>query len=314
MATLSSQYPAVSEIRRRMVTNHPLAPMTTLRIGGNAERYLRPRSHGDVAAAIKLANGEEWPLWVIGSGANLLVPDEGVRGLVLDLADMKQVAIEGRFIRAEAGARLPKVVSMACRAGLAGLEGLAAIPASVGGATAMNAGGKFGEFGDSVESVTVVRADGAMCRLSRADVGFGYRGTALNGAMVLGVTLALAPGDATALTRTVAEISAAKLASQPYDLPSAGCTFRNPATGPSAGTLIDRTGLKGLRRGDACISERHANFIVNLGQATAAQVLALAEEVRRLVHEAHGVELHYEIRRWTPSSTRESREWSVPGP
>lgn len=314
MATLSAQYPAIGELRRRIELRRPLAPLTTLKIGGAAERYFQPRSPGEVAAAVKLAAGSDWPLWVIGGGSNLLVPDEGVPGLVVDLGLLNEVVVEGNVVRAGAGARLSRVIATACRAGLAGLEGLAAIPGVVGGAAAMNAGGKYGEFGDSCESVTVVRADGAMCRLNRGEVGFGYRGTNLSGALVTGVTLRLAPGDADTLMRTSAEIAKAKRKGQPYDLPSAGCTFRNPATGPSAGTLIDRAGLKGERCGGAQVSTLHANFIVNTGGAKASDVLALAETVRRRVHGVHGVELAYEIRRWTPSSTCHTREWSVPGP
>jgi len=299
--------PGEVEIRER-------APLRTwFRIGGGAERFAAPRDASELARCLEIDPG----LRVIGDGANLLVDDEGVDGLVVDLgsegsAFARVEPVDGRgLVRAGAGASLQKMIPEACRLGLGGIEGLAGIPASLGGALVMNAGGAFGEIADVVERVHALTRDGREITLERSEIAFGYRRSGLGGLLVTAAELRLTPGDPAALRARYQECNAYKRRTQPMTERSAGCCFKNPTLAAdlegvapaggrvSAGMLIDRAGCKGLSVGGATVSERHANFITTAKDARAADVIALMGEVRRRVFDAFGVVLEPEVVVWS---------------
>jgi UDP-N-acetylmuramate dehydrogenase len=236
---------------------------------------------------------------LLGGGSNVLVRDNGFAGVVVQLRGpgFEQATIDGTSVTVGGGASLPRLVMTCARRGLGGLAGLAGVPGSVGGALRMNAGGRHGDIGRWVEWVDVVDRNGAFRRLAGAEAGFTYRNSALRDLIVVACGLELPAQDRGELLRQVKDFTRAKAAAQPMGARSAGCVFKNPP-GDAAGRLIDGVGAKGWRRGDAVISGRHANFIVNEGGATAAEVLGLADDVRRAVRERHGLNLEYEIDIW----------------
>jgi len=284
---------------RKLDTNRPLAGLTTFRIGGPADGFITCESIDDVRAAAAYAKAEGKPLSVIGGGSNLLIADEGVRGVVVDISKMKSIHHFGTRVIAEGGAKLTSVIGYSARKGLQGIEGIAGIPGTVGGAVAMNAGGRYGEIGDAVESVEVITPDGELLRLSHRELRFGYRTSHLRKGIVVTVFLQLEEGESRFLTARAAEIAQAKVAAQPYTQFSAGCIFRNPeGSAHGAGKLVDMAGLKGECIGDAMISDRHANFIVNRGDARASDVVSLIERAKSRVKETFGIALETEVKRW----------------
>lgn len=251
----------------------PLGPFTTMKVGGPAEYFVEPRDEDELARVLKVARECEVPVRVLGSGANLLVRDEGVRGAVIRLT---------RFTRREglhvqAGYNLTKLVKETVAEGLAGLEVVAGVPASVGGAVRMNAGGRHGETSDSIRYVDIVTPEGERRRLAKSELGFRYRGNDLGANIVVGAGFTLRPDDG--VRERYDAILGDKKKSQPLGTHNAGCMFKNPPGG-SAGRIIDQCGLKGERVGGAHVSRKHANFIVNDGNATASDVLALVEVIR----------------------------------
>src|SRR5262245_2569383 len=290
------------------------ARMTWYGIGGRADTLIRPRSVEALATLMKRCHRSGTPLRVLGSGANLLVADEGVDGIVVKLDHDAFTEIrynaqgEVHAMRAMAGADMAKTLMDAARRGLEGLSQMAGIPATVGGAIRMNAGGAYGAIGDAVESVTCLtkagekvtyrvhsrQTPGARSSESRgttAGVQFGYRGTNIPDPVILAATFSLTPTDPIRLRDRVKEIFAYKKSTQPLADHSAGCTFKNPIDPVTeqrvpAGKLIDETGLKGCSVGGATVSDRHANFIVTVPGATADDVLKLLEMVKKRVYEA----------------------------
>lgn len=265
----------------------PLAELTTLRVGGPAEVW----DVGDVAAA-RDATAE--PFRAIGAGSNLLVADDGVDGRVVRLGrgfdDVRRFG-DAADVWLGAATPLPGLVRRAQKAGLSGLEGLLGVPAVLGGAVAMNAGTRFGEVSDVLQEVEVL-VDGAVERMAAEALDLRYRHARLpDGALLLRARLRLTASTPDRVAEAMRAVDAARKG-QPKNK-SAGCAFKNPA-GDSAGRLIDAAGLKGLRVGDAMISHEHGNFVVNLGRATAADVLALIREVQARV----GASLELEWRRW----------------
>jgi len=272
---------------------------TWMGVGGRADALARPERLDQLRALL------EWdaPVRILGDGANLLVADEGVDGLVVSLERMTRVERldEGGRLLAEAGVNLPRLVIEAARLGLSGLEGLAGVPASVGGATRMNAGGAFGSFADAVERVHALTRAGDARTLDRDQIDFGYRRSGLEDLFITSVELALTPAQPADVRARTKEVMARKKATQPLAADSAGCVFRNPiidARRTSAGLLLDRAGCKGLRVGGACVSERHANFVCCQSGATAADALELIDLMRTRVEDAHGVRLETEIVIW----------------
>jgi UDP-N-acetylmuramate dehydrogenase len=289
------------------------APIPTwFGIGGKADRLVRPRSVMEVVRCVEI----DRRLRVLGDGANLLVDDEGVPELVIAFthAAMTRVTIdrESGLVTAMAGANLPKLINDTVRDGLGGLEGLAGIPATIGGAVMMNAGGAFGQIGDAVVCVHGVDRFGNTFLFPREQIEFGYRRSGLEDVIITSVELRLVRGDRAKLRTKQLEVMAYKKASQPMAEQSAGCIFKNPTLSAgvegigtagqrvSAGMLIDRAGLKGLKSGGAEVSDVHGNFIVTpAGRAArAGDVIKLMDQVQRRVKDRFGVTLEPEVAVW----------------
>jgi UDP-N-acetylmuramate dehydrogenase len=281
----------------RVSRARPLAPFTTLRVGGPAEYLVEAASLRDVADTLAAAREQGLPVYVLGGGSNLLICDEGVRGVVLSLHALKAIRPFGAKVHVQAGATLAALISACTRAGIEGPQSLAGIPGTLGGALAMNAGGRHGEIADYVERVVWLNPEGELQSLYREEIAFGYRTSALRRGVVVEAVLAGRPGRQVELAARARSILQEKLAVQPYAEFSAGCAFKNPKD-TSAGRCIDEAGCKGLRIGGAVVSEQHGNFILNRGGASAADVLALMKLVAARVKQARGIELQPEIQIW----------------
>jgi UDP-N-acetylmuramate dehydrogenase len=284
-------------VRGRLTENVPLAPITWFRAGGAAEIMFRPADVDDLAGFLARKPADV-PVTVIGVASNLLVRDGGVDGVVIRLGrGFVDIRIDGTNVEAGAGA-LDLNVALACReAGVAGLEFMSGIPGTVGGGLRMNAGAYGREFKDVLRHAVALDAAGTKHVLPVAALGLSYRHSAIAEDWILvQAVFAGEPGDAAAIGRRMGEIQAAREASQPIRARTGGSTFANPP-GHKAWELIDRAGCRGLTRGGAMISEKHTNFLINTGTATAADLEGLGEEVRRRVREACGVTLDWEIRR-----------------
>jgi UDP-N-acetylenolpyruvoylglucosamine reductase len=275
-----------------------LAAKTTLRVGGAARIYAEPATVADLQNLLREARAGGTAVFVLGRGSNLLVPDEGVDGLVIALAHESWAAFapqpDGR-VWAGAGLRLKNLCGLAAKAGLVGFEFLEGIPGSLGGALRMNAGAMGGWMFDVVDEVQLMTRDGEVRTLAKPAMHVGYRHCAeLDEAIALGARLKPADrAEAESIGRQIEVYRRKRQESQPRE-PSAGCMFKNP-DGGSAGRLIDESGLKGTRVGDAEVSPVHANFIVNRGGATSRDVLELVRQVRARVRAAKGVELQPEV-------------------
>jgi len=286
--------------RGEILVEEPLAPYTTWRIGGPAEILAEPVDRDDLLLCVGWARSTGIPWRVLGNGSNLLVRDEGVRGVVVRVRRaLDRVEVQGSVVRTGGGASLPMVANLAASRGLAGLEFAAGIPGTVGGAIVMNAGWHEHEIGPVVREVEFLDPEGRTEVLPREACAFGYRRSALRGrpGVVLGAVLILSPDDPAAVRARLDAYAASRRMNQPTELPSCGSVFLKPE-GDFAGRLIDEAGLKGCRIGDVQVSPKHANFFVNLGRATAADALALIERVEREVEERFGVRLAREVEIW----------------
>ena len=292
-ALLNSSVSPSIKIKRE----EPLAPKTTMRVGGAARIYAEPTSVVDLQILLRVARAQGVDVFMLGRGSNLIVPDEGVDGLVISLAHEVWSVFEPRGVGrvwVGAGLRLKNLCGLAAKAGLVGFEFLEGIPGNVGGALRMNAGAMGGWMFDLVEEVQLMTMAGDVKLFPKAAMHVEYRHCAeLHQAIALGALLRpTAQADADAVKRQMDAYSRKRHESQPRE-PSAGCIFKNPP-GTSAGRLIDESGLKGERVGDAEVSSVHANFIVNRGEATGADVLALVRRVRARVRQVKGVDLEPE--------------------
>lgn len=284
-------------IRARVQCEVTLAPYTTFRIGGPAQFVVNAQGLRDVADTVAACRAANMPLYVLGGGSNLLIGDEGVRGVVLTLHQMKKMQPFGNKVLVEAGVNLGTLIARCSHAGIGGVQGLAGIPGTVGGALAMNAGGRHAEIADFVERVVWLNPEGDLQSLYREEIDFGYRRSGLRFGVVVEAVLAGAHAEPAHLIARSRQIMKEKLASQPYQEFSAGCCFQNPM-GQSAGRLIDQAGCKGLAVGAAQVSELHGNFIINRGEARAEEVLELMRQVTERVQAAHGLSLQSEVRIW----------------
>jgi len=281
----------------------PLGPLTWYGIGGPAALLVRPADAEALSGLVRRCHALEVAVRILGGGANLLVGDAGVGGVVvkLDGPAWSRFDVEKERVVVGAGYDLMKLVMEVSRQGLGGPEVLAGIPGTVGGAVRMNAGGAFGQIGPLVGSVQVISEEGEIRHLRREQITFDYRRSNIVEPFILEVELALRPEDPEALAPRVREIFRYKKESQPLADRSAGCTFRNPSgpgEGTSAGAWIERAGLKGVRVGDAEISPRHANFIVTHDGCLASDVLALMDRVQGTVAAKFGVALEREVVVW----------------
>jgi UDP-N-acetylmuramate dehydrogenase len=280
--------------------HYPLARLTTIRTGGRADWFARPDRSERLADLLGWAHEQRVEVGVVGSGSNLLVADEGFRGLVLKLdGELATIEPEGRRLLCGGGARLPKASARAASLGLTGLEFGVNIPGTVGGAVRMNANAYGGDLSRVLEWVEVASAEG-VGRRGPDELGFSYRRSNLRpGEVVARASFALDPAEPAAVKRTLAEMRAQRKAAQPSGIKTFGSTFKNPddarAEGRSAGQLLDAAGCRGLAVGGARFSEKHANFVENMGSATTADVVALMVEGRRRVRERFGVELEPEV-------------------
>ena len=275
----------------------PLAKHVTFRIGGPADILLLPASLDHLAAAVAWLYREGHPFVILGRGSNVLVADRGVRGVVIKTGRGQEgVRYDGRRVVAGCGASLPQLSRAVASRGLAGLEFAAGIPGSVGGGVVMNAGAHGCSMADVVRGVRVLTPAGER-RWPGEEMGFRYRSSRLQDerGVVLDVELELAPADPRECVARLEEWLRTRSDTQPIGPPSSGCVFRNPE-GDHAGRLIDVAGAKGMRAGAAVVSDRHANYILNAGGATAADVLALVGQVRARVREHSGVDLVPEIK------------------
>jgi UDP-N-acetylmuramate--alanine ligase len=308
-----ARWDAVSAALRKAVSSRcvlrreeAMAPRTTMRVGGPARLYAEPAGVEDVRALVRATSERGIARYLLGRGSNLIVPDEGVDGLVISLSGgpwEKCEILEGGRVAVGAGLRLKHLCGAAARAGLTGFEFLEGIPGSVGGALRMNAGAMGGWMFDVVEQVEVLCADGEVRTLPREQMNVAYRHCAeLEGGIALSAVLRSRPAaDPESVARQMDTYRRKRHESQPRE-PSAGCIFKNPP-GDSAGRLIDSSGLKGERVGDAAVSRVHANFIVNLGSATGSDILRLARLVRDRVRDSKGVTLE-------PEALLYGRDWS----
>jgi UDP-N-acetylenolpyruvoylglucosamine reductase len=295
----------MSDLPPGVTRNYPLARLTTIRAGGPAELFARPGSVAELEALLAWAGEHGIEVGVVGSGSNLLVADAGVGGLVLKLdQELSEIEVEGTGINCGGGARLPAVSARAARAGLSGIEFGVNIPGTVGGAVRMNANAYGGELARALAWVDVVNAAGTR-RRTPDELGFGYRRSSLApGEVVARAAFALEPAPAEEVRLTLADMRRRRKEAQPSGIKTFGSTFKNPsdarAEGRSAGQLLEAAGCRGLRIGGAAFSDKHANFVENLGSATTADVVALMAEGRRRVKEHFGVELEPEVQALGP--------------
>ena len=278
--------------------NEPLAAHCTFKIGGPAQLFVQPQTEQQLCSAAALCKEQAVRYYLLGNGSNILFADEGFAGVVIDISALgSDIAIEGNTLTAGAGVRLAILCRAALEHGLSGLEFAYGIPGTVGGAVYMNAGAYGGEMKDVLTVVRYLTAEGEVVQASAAELDLSYRHSIFeeNGGCILSAQFALQPGNAADIRAKMDELMAKRADKQPLDKPSAGSTFKRPA-GAFAAALIDQCGLRGFRHGGAAVSDKHCGFVVNLGGATCADVLALCDEVRAIVKEKTGYELEKEIR------------------
>lgn len=277
----------------------PMKNHTTFRIGGNAEVFAAPDSADGVERVLQICREENIPCTVIGNGSNLLVGDRGVCGVVLQIyRNYADIRIEGTDLYVQAGALLGQTAAAAAREGLTGLEFASGIPGTIGGAAAMNAGAYGGEMKDVLVWVKAIDRDGYVRQYAAAELELGYRTSRIQkeALVVLEVKLTLQQGDPVKIRERMEELKEQRVAKQPLEYPSAGSTFKRPE-GYFAGKLIMDAGLRGFSVGDAQVSEKHCGFVINRGNATAADVMALVSQVQTIVEEKFGVQLELEVRK-----------------
>jgi UDP-N-acetylmuramate dehydrogenase len=284
-------------IKGRVLFDAPMKQFTSIRVGGPADSLLFPKDVDELKKVVRVAHRKGIPFFILGKGTNLIVKDKGFRGWVISLAQgMKKIQTDGNFVEAEAGLPLQRLVQFAVQRGLTGLEPFYGIPGTVGGGLAMNAGAWGAELKDVLFSITLMKEDGEVTERPRQRLKFSYRSSNLSPSwIILKGCFQLKKGKKEEILEQVKSYSEMRNKSQPLDYPSAGSIFKNPKEGP-AGKWIEEAGLKGFRMGQAIISERHANFIINLGKATAEEVIHLMEWVERKIYEEKGISLEREVK------------------
>ncbi|MDP2941347.1 MAG: UDP-N-acetylmuramate dehydrogenase [Candidatus Omnitrophota bacterium] len=286
-------------LKQKLLFNEPLKNHTNFRIGGEARFFARPRSAADLKSLLSRIKKYKIPFFVMGAGSNILARDKGIEGLVLkmDTPYFKKISPRGRRLIAGCSVPLARLLREARRHGLSGLEFSVGIPGTVGGALAMNAGAWGKDMSAIVEKVKVMDYNGRVKFIDKEDLGFSYRKSGLGKYIILGAVFKLYPAAKKEIAGGIRDCLKKRRASQGDALPNAGCIFKNPA-GDSAGRLIDFCGLKGKIIGGACISGRHANFILNRRKASSADVLKLMALMRSKVKERFGISLQPEIKIW----------------
>ena len=292
-------YNKLSEIvsPEAILENEPMSKHTTFRIGGNADMFVSPKI-SQVAEIIALAKEYEVPITIIGNGSNLLVGDKGIRGLVLSFGkEAEEIQVDGSCMIVSAGALLAKIAAEAAKRSLTGFEFAAGIPGTLGGAIVMNAGAYGGEIKDVLISATVLTSEGEVIELSNSELDLSYRHSCIpeKGYIVLEAVLEFMPSEETEIREKMADFKNRRVEKQPLEYPSAGSTFKRPE-GHFAGKLIQDAELRGYTVGGAQVSEKHCGFVINKGDATAADVLQLIEDVKKNVYDKFQVELEPEVK------------------
>jgi UDP-N-acetylmuramate dehydrogenase len=287
---------AVGLIKGRVLFDAPMKKFTSIKVGGPADSLLFPKDMVELRKVVRYARRKDIPILILGKGTNLVVRDKGIRGWVISLTQgMKKVQLEGDVIEAEAGLSLQRLVQFSIQKNLTGLEPFFGIPGTVGGGLAMNAGAWGVELKDILLSITLMNEKGEVVERPRKKLKFSYRRLAIPPTwIILKGRFQLKKGRKEEILEHVRSYSEIRKRTQPLDYPSAGSIFKNPAEGP-AGKWIEEAGLKGFRMGQAMVSDRHANFIINLGKATAQEVINLMEWVERKIYEEKGISLEREV-------------------
>lgn len=283
-----------------LLINEPMSKHTTFRCGGPAQFFVRASSASDITAAINAAKKADAPWWIVGCGSDLLVSDAGLPGVVIEIGErMAHISIDESVVRVQAGATNEAVAQAALEAGLTGYEFASGIPGSVGGAAIMNAGAYDGEFKDVAASVSCLFPDGTVREIPAEKADWSYRHSMMSdeGLVVLGATLQLAAGNKEDIRAKMDDLAQRRSSKQPLEMASAGSTFKRPE-GYFAGKLIQDAGMQGHSVGDAQVSTKHAGFVVNTGNATAADVLQVIRDVQAAVADQFGVTLETEVRMW----------------
>ena len=286
----------VGEMRIRQ--DEPMKNHTTFRVGGPARYFVSPANASELAAVLDACRRDGSPWFILGNGSNLLVSDQGFHGTVVDMGrGFTSIRTEGEKVFADSGLLLSQIARKACETGLSGLEFAAGIPGSLGGAVVMNAGAYGSEMKDVLESVRVLTPEGKERRIPAEELELGYRTSAVqkNGYVVLGAVFSLKPAPREEIRARMDELAAARREKQPLEYPSGGSTFKRPE-GYFAGKLIQDAGLKGFRIGDAQVSEKHCGFVINRGQALAADVMAVCRCVSDTVYRQTGIRLEMELK------------------
>lgn len=297
---ISAKEAIFNGIKGKISKGEPLKRHTTFRIGGPAEYFVEPGDIDSLRSLVKSARVYKIPILIIGSGSNLLVSDRGINGLVIKFSspDFKKVFFCRGTLITDAGCLLSQVINYSQRHCLSGMEFLTGIPGTVGGALVMNAGIPDKNIGDLVEDIAVMDYNGKLKTLSGREIKFGYRNSSLSKYIVLSARLRLKRKHQEKIKTAIGKYLDSRKNKQELFLPSAGCVFKNHRTRGPAGRLIDLCGLKGRRIGDACVSEKHANFIVNIGHASAADVSALMGLIKEEVKNRFKITLKPEIKIW----------------
>lgn len=296
----------VEKIRGKVVYNEPMRKHTSFRIGGPADIWVEPQDSSDLKNCIQISRDNNIPLFVIGGGTNLLVDDEGVRGIVVNMSSpsLKKIFWGNRKVDVTSSATLREFLNFCSSKGLGGLEFLAGIPGTVGGAAMTNACArdyeeteKWYNIGDFIEAIKILNYEGETQLLTKREFKFGYKSLDLKDCIILEVKFLLNKIKKEDVASNCQRFLKRKKETQELSLPSAGCIFKNPSgIDKSAGQLIDECGLKGKRIGRAAISRKHANFIVNAGGASSGDVIALIDMTRKLVSDKFGIDLPLEIK------------------
>lgn len=282
----------------QVLREEPMKNHTTFRIGGPAEYFCIPETSEQLAATLAACQEAGEDYYILGNGSNVLVSDEGYRGVVIQLfQNYSEIRIEGRRLFVQAGALLVKVSHQAAKAGLTGMEFASGIPGTIGGALAMNAGAYGGEMRDIVVEALVMKDTGELLRLKREELELGYRTSVIakEGYLVLEAVLELEEDSPEAIALRMKELKEARTSKQPLEYPSAGSTFKRPE-GYFAGKLIMDAGLRGYRVGGAQVAEKHCGFVINTGDATAKDVMDLIHHVQSEVQRQFGVYLEMEVK------------------
>ena len=286
------------EISPNIVCNEPMSAHTTFKVGGMADMFVSVGSAEELVDLIKLANETKTPFIVIGNGSNLLVSDNGIRGLVIEIGEkMADISVCGSEICAGAGVLLSKVASVALKNSLTGLEEISGIPGTLGGGIYMNAGAYGGEIKDAVESVTYVDDNGDIHTITGDECDFGYRKSIFTGGgkYIVSAKLSLSVGNSDEIKSKMMEFKKRRTEKQPLSYPSAGSTFKRPE-GYYAAALIEDAGLKGVKIGGAMVSTLHSGFVINCGGATCKDIVTLINHIKQTVREKFGVELETEVK------------------